>query len=234
MTATSVLGQRTKTTMATGRDRRAARLADQDRRPDRASSTAPSTSRAARCTRRRPSSGRKQCLRDAFRAQLDGQGFSFVEILTMCPTDWYVEPTETPRLGRGELHADLPAARPEAALSASDRPCVRPPMWAKVRRNGGSAPARSGREPQSPESLRTPARRAGCRAGGRVRAGSYGLLPRHQPQRPRRERQPGLRFRYSLNPYRGCEHGCVYCLRAPHARVPGLLAPGSTSSAASW
>ena len=25
-----------------------------------------------------------------------GKGFSFVEILTMCPTDWFVEPTETP------------------------------------------------------------------------------------------------------------------------------------------
>jgi 2-oxoglutarate ferredoxin oxidoreductase subunit beta len=38
----------------------------------------------------------KQCLRDAFRTQLEGRGFSFVEILTMCPTDWYVEPAETP------------------------------------------------------------------------------------------------------------------------------------------
>jgi len=38
----------------------------------------------------------KQCLRDAFAAHLDGRGFSFVEIRTMRPTDWYVEPTETP------------------------------------------------------------------------------------------------------------------------------------------
>jgi 2-oxoglutarate ferredoxin oxidoreductase subunit beta len=28
--------------------------------------------------------------------QLEGRGFSLVEILTMCPTDWFVEPTETP------------------------------------------------------------------------------------------------------------------------------------------
>ena len=27
---------------------------------------------------------------------IDGAGFTMVEILTMCPTDWYVEPTETP------------------------------------------------------------------------------------------------------------------------------------------
>jgi hypothetical protein len=38
----------------------------------------------------------KRCLRDAFAAHLDGFGFSFVEILTMCSTDWYVEPTDTP------------------------------------------------------------------------------------------------------------------------------------------
>ena len=38
----------------------------------------------------------KRILREAFRCQLDNKGFSLVEILTMCPTDWYVEPTETP------------------------------------------------------------------------------------------------------------------------------------------
>src|SRR6185295_7297683 len=25
---------------------------------------------------------------------------------------------------------------------------------------------------------------------------------------------PDLGFRFSLNPYRGCEHGCVYCISA--------------------
>ena len=38
----------------------------------------------------------KQYLRDAFRAQLEGRGFSLVEILTMCPTDWFVAPEEGP------------------------------------------------------------------------------------------------------------------------------------------
>ena len=38
----------------------------------------------------------KRILREAFQCQLAGAGLSFVEILTMCPTDWYVEPTEAP------------------------------------------------------------------------------------------------------------------------------------------
>ena len=58
----------------------------------------------------------KQCLRDAFRgAARRASGFSFVEILTMCPTDWFVEPTETPDWVEQQLRADVSAARPEAA-----------------------------------------------------------------------------------------------------------------------
>jgi 2-oxoglutarate/2-oxoacid ferredoxin oxidoreductase subunit beta len=94
MTATSVLGQRTKTTMATGRVPELhgwpIRIADMIAQIDGAAYVARGamhTPAAVKWT--------KQCLRDAFAAQLEGGGFSFVEILTMCPTDWYVEPTET-------------------------------------------------------------------------------------------------------------------------------------------
>jgi 2-oxoglutarate ferredoxin oxidoreductase subunit beta len=38
----------------------------------------------------------RQILTEAFQVQLAGRGFSLVEILTMCPTDWFVEPVEAP------------------------------------------------------------------------------------------------------------------------------------------
>ena len=38
----------------------------------------------------------RQYLHDAFQCQLAGRGFSFVEILTMCPTDWFVPPDQGP------------------------------------------------------------------------------------------------------------------------------------------
>ena len=38
----------------------------------------------------------KKMLLRAFETQLAGQGFSFVEILTMCPTGWFIETQEAP------------------------------------------------------------------------------------------------------------------------------------------
>lgn len=40
-----------------------------------------------------------------------------------------------------------------------------------------------------------------------------------------RNDSPDLPFRYSLNPYRGCEHGCAYCLSGD---TPILMADGRT------
>ena len=38
----------------------------------------------------------KQMITAAFESQIAGRGFSFVEILTMCPTGWFIETTEAP------------------------------------------------------------------------------------------------------------------------------------------
>ena len=95
MTTTSVLGQRTKTTMETGR------TAERHGYPIKIAdllAAVDGTAYVARGAMHTPAAiaWTKRILGEAFRAQLDGKGFSFVEILTMCPTDWYVEPTETP------------------------------------------------------------------------------------------------------------------------------------------
>ena len=95
MTTTSVLGQRTKTTMDTGR------VAEQHGYPIKIADLLAAVDGAtygARGAMHTPAAiaWTKRILGEAFAVQLDGKGFSFVEILTMCPTDWYVEPTETP------------------------------------------------------------------------------------------------------------------------------------------
>src|SRR5687767_2767193 len=35
---------------------------------------------------------------------------------------------------------------------------------------------------------------------------------------------PDLRFRFSVNPYRGCEHGCAYCFARPSHEYLGFSA----------
>jgi 2-oxoglutarate ferredoxin oxidoreductase subunit beta len=94
MTATTVLGQRTKTTMETGRTAEShgwpIKIADLIAQLDGAAYV-------ARASVHTPAAiaWAKRVLTEAFETQLAGRGFSMVEILTMCPTDWFVEPTET-------------------------------------------------------------------------------------------------------------------------------------------
>ncbi|HLN18474.1 MAG TPA: thiamine pyrophosphate-dependent enzyme [Acidimicrobiales bacterium] len=94
MTATTVVGQRTKNTLD-GRDPAvhghpidmAALLAQLDGATYVARGAVNNAGNVAR-TRR--------MLHRALELQAAGAGFSFVEILTMCPTGWFIETTEAP------------------------------------------------------------------------------------------------------------------------------------------
>jgi 2-oxoglutarate/2-oxoacid ferredoxin oxidoreductase subunit beta len=87
MTATTVLGQRTKNTLE-GREPAAhgfpIRLSDLLAGIDGVAYTAGNVSRTRRMIQR------------ALDAQAAGLGFSFVEILTMCPTGWFIETQQAP------------------------------------------------------------------------------------------------------------------------------------------
>jgi 2-oxoglutarate ferredoxin oxidoreductase subunit beta len=94
LTATTVLGQRTKTSLA-GRDAEAhgfpipvADLVANLRGSAYVARGAVSTAAAVMQT--------KRMLRRAFEVQLAGSGFGLVEILTMCPTGWFVPAAEGP------------------------------------------------------------------------------------------------------------------------------------------
>jgi 2-oxoglutarate ferredoxin oxidoreductase subunit beta len=94
MTAATVLGQHTKTTVG-GRDQ------TRHGNPIKISELVAQldgTAYVARAAVHTPSAIRltKQYLRDAFRSQIEGKGFSLIEILTMCPTDWFVTPEQGP------------------------------------------------------------------------------------------------------------------------------------------
>jgi len=94
MTATTVLGQRTKNTLE-GRD------ADYHGHPILITdliSRLGGTGYAARGSVHDAKSveAARRMLRRAFEHQLRGAGFSFVEILTMCPTGWFTPTAEGP------------------------------------------------------------------------------------------------------------------------------------------
>lgn len=94
MTATTVLGQRTKTSLE-GRDPvahgRPILLADLVARLDGAAYVARCAVNSAGNVART-----KRVLLRALETQALGAGFSLVEILTMCPTGWFVETQEAP------------------------------------------------------------------------------------------------------------------------------------------
>jgi 2-oxoglutarate ferredoxin oxidoreductase subunit beta len=95
MTSTSIVGQKTKSTLG-GRD------AESQGEPIKLAELVAAISGSAYVARGAVHSpvaiGRtKRMLRRAFETQLAGQGFSLVEILTMCPSGWFMEPWEGPQ-----------------------------------------------------------------------------------------------------------------------------------------
>ena len=88
MTATSVIGQRTKTSLE-GRDADyhgyPIIIGDLIARLEGAAYVARGSVHSAGAVART-----KRMMRRAFEAQLEGRGFSLVEVLTMCPTGWFV------------------------------------------------------------------------------------------------------------------------------------------------
>ncbi len=94
MTATTALGQRTKNTLD-GRD------AEQHGFPIRVSNLIAELDGAAYVARGAVNNAgnvarTKKMIRRALETQEAGLGFSFVEILTMCPTGWFVETPDAP------------------------------------------------------------------------------------------------------------------------------------------
>ncbi|GLY65475.1 thiamine pyrophosphate-dependent enzyme [Amycolatopsis taiwanensis] len=93
-TATTVLGQRTKTSIE-GRDAR------QHGHPIAVADVVASLDGVAYVARGAVGTAgsvmrTKKMIRTAFEAQLAGEGFSLVEILTMCPTGWFVGAPQGP------------------------------------------------------------------------------------------------------------------------------------------
>jgi len=94
MTATSVIGQRTKSSLD-GRD------ADYHGYPILIGNLLAQLEGAAYVARGSVHSAgavakTKKMMRKAFESQLRGDGFSFVEVLTMCPTGWFIPTAEGP------------------------------------------------------------------------------------------------------------------------------------------
>ena len=94
LTATTVLGQRTKTSIE-GRD------AELHGYPVPVADLVAKLAGAAYVARAAVNTAgavaqTKRMLRKAFRCQLEGRGFGLVEILTMCPTGWFVTAPDGP------------------------------------------------------------------------------------------------------------------------------------------
>jgi 2-oxoglutarate/2-oxoacid ferredoxin oxidoreductase subunit beta len=106
LTATTVIGQRTKTSIA-GRD------AEQHGYPVPVADLVAKLQGAAYVARGAVNTAgavaqTKRMLRKAFETQLAGKGFGLVEILTMCPTGWFVTAPDGPDYLSSSLEQTYP------------------------------------------------------------------------------------------------------------------------------
>jgi len=92
MAPTTLLGQKTTTTQE-GRD---AKITGYPLKVSEMLSVLDGTSFIQRTSLDSPKNvlDTKKALKKAFQYQLDGKGFSFVEVLSPCPTDWWMSPQE--------------------------------------------------------------------------------------------------------------------------------------------
>jgi 2-oxoglutarate ferredoxin oxidoreductase subunit beta len=106
MTSTTPLGQKTKSTLE---GRQAETHGDPIKLAELVAQM-PGAVYVARGAVHSPSAiGRtKRMIRKAFEAQLRGEGFSLVEILTMCPSGWFLEPWEGPQFLQNNLLPSFP------------------------------------------------------------------------------------------------------------------------------
>lgn len=86
------------------------------------------------------------------------------------------------------------------------------PMQARPGRIPGPEATMPRTDPDQPSEAVPPAPAAGLRTSFE-RDASRTILSANQ--------SPDIPFRYSLNPYRGCEHGCIYCYARPSHETLG-------------
>ena len=111
----------------------------------------------------------RKAIRKALQNQVEGKGFSFVEILSPCPTGWKMDSARSPRAPQGDGEG-LPPGRLQG-----------PQRGARGRQPGTASPSRS----TPPRSTPT------CRPSTRRSAASRSTLPLRAELQVRRLRRPG-------------------------------------------
>ena len=125
MTAATTVGQRTKTDLE-GRSAAEYGHPIDGRRHRGVVPRASRTSRAARSTSPTRSPARVATCARRSRSQLAGEGFSLVEMLTMCPTGWAVPTDQGAQYQRDQMNPTFPSASCARAPSEGRTDAGRP------------------------------------------------------------------------------------------------------------